>query len=489
MDNNNLLNVKNKIQPNKILSRRGYSLKKTFLDSKQLKELKKELSVSPISNFNCGGGMPMTQSFKIYKESEQRIYIPKMYGLNKYGDPDINKIKDSTGDDISIDFKGDMRDKQKPVINDFLKACQERGGGLVCLPCGFGKTIIGLKIFSELKKKTLIVCHKEFLLNQWEERIQMFLPEAKIGRIQQKKVDIEDKDIVLGMLQSIAMKDYPTDTFDSFGFIIFDECHHLGAEVFSKSLLKLNTNYMLGLSATPDRKDGLSKVFEFYLGDMVYCIKDREPDTVDVKLIKYSNDDPIYCLPEMNYTGKMNLPAMITKVCSYENRTKIFLTEIEEMVKINRRILVLSERRKHLVDFYNYLVDNKICSCGYYVGGMKQKDLDESATKQVVLGTFHLASEGMDVPSLNTIILASPKTDIQQSIGRIFRQKPEEREHNPLIIDLIDDTIPSFKRQFTKRNKIYKDNNYNIKKVIINENKKGNGIQIQQEIKFDGCIL
>ena len=78
----------------------------------------------------------------------------------------------------------------------------------------------------------------------------MFLPEAKLGCIQQKKVDIEGKDIVLGMLQSIAMRDYPEETFNSFGFIIFDECHHLGAEVFSRALPKLTTTYMLGLSAT-----------------------------------------------------------------------------------------------------------------------------------------------------------------------------------------------------------------------------------------------
>ena len=473
---------------NTILSRRGFSISKDEFTDKELKSIKKDLTVTPISHINYG---PSAPSFKIYKESKKRLYVPKSYGIQNFGNPVINKIKNTDVEDINLDFKGSMREKQLPVINTFLKECDNTGGGIVCLPCGFGKTVIGLNILSKLKKKTLVVCHKEFLLNQWKERIEMFLPEAKLGCIQQKKVDIEGKDIVLGMLQSIAMREYPEDTFNSFGFIIFDECHHLGAEVFSRALPKLTTTYMLGLSATPDRKDGLSKVFEYYLGEMVYCVKEREPDTVSLKIIKYYSENDKYCDPEINFRGQLNSPAMITKVCAYNHRTDVFISEIEDLVKIGRRILVLSERRDHLAYFYNQIIKKKICDCGYYVGGMKQDDLNESAKKQVVLGTFHLASEGMDVPSLNTVILASPKSDIQQSIGRIFRQKAEDREHQPLIIDLIDENIPSFKRKFTQRNRIYRKNKFNVTKVEVYENKKKCSIKdhFQKEIQLKECII
>ena len=470
---------------NKMISRRGYSLIKENLSSKDLKDLKKELTVAPISHINYG---PSPTPFKLYKESKQKIYVPKSFGIKKFGEPDLNKLKNFTGDDINIDFKGSMRDKQMPVINTFIKECKINGGGIVCLPCGFGKTVIGLNIISCLKKKTLVVCHKEFLLNQWKERIEMFLPEARLGCIQQKKVEIEDKDIVLGMLQSIAMRDYSDDIFDSFGFVIFDECHHLGAEVFSKALPKLTSPYMLGLSATPDRKDGLSKVFEHYLGDMVYCVKEREPDTVSLKIIKYFSENEKYCDPEINFRGQLNSPAMITKVCSYNHRTEVLIDEIKSLVITGRRILVLSERRDHLNYFYKALTEKKICSCGYYVGGMKQDDLNESSKKQVVLGTFHLASEGMDVPELNTVILASPKTDIQQSIGRIFRQKAEDRTHQPLIIDIIDENIKSFKNKFYQRNKIYKKNKYQVTKVEIFE-KKQKITDHFKDIKFTNCII
>ena len=470
-----------------IMSKRGYSITKEDLKDEDLKKIKKDLTVSPLSNMSFG---PPPTSFKLYKESINRIYIPKAYGIKNFGNPLNNKLQTNNIEDINIQFQGSMRETQKPVIDAFLKESKLNGGGVVCLPCGFGKTVIGLKILAELGKKTLIVCHKEFLLNQWKERIEMFIPNVKIGYIQQKKVDIDDKDIVLGMLQSIAMRDYSENTFDSFGFVIFDECHHLGAEVFSRALPKLNVPYMLGLSATPDRKDGLSKVFEYYLGDMVYCVKDRDPDTVCVKIIKYFSDTEEYVKPEINFRGQLNSPAMITKVCNYEHRSQVIIQEIKDLIKIGRRILVLSERREHLNFIYKELTTNNIVDCGFYVGGMKQEELNNSSKKQVVLGTFHLASEGMDVPELNTIILASPKTDIIQSIGRIFRQKAEDREHQPLIVDIIDENIKSFKNKFYTRHKIYKQNKYIIeKKEIVEKNKRIVQNRFDTEIKLDKCLI
>ena len=479
---------KNK-KKNLIIGKRGYSIRKSSISPKQLKKIKKDLSVSPFVNTKFSTPPP---PFLIYLESLKKIYVPKHYGLKHFGEPGENKLKNQ-GDNIYIHFKGSLRDIQKPVVSEFLKVAKTEGGGLICLPCGFGKTILSLKIISLLNKKTLVVCHKEFLLNQWKERIKTFLPDAKIGIIQQKKVDIEGKDIVLGMLQSIAMRDYPENTFSSFGLVVFDECHHLGAEVFSRALPKLNTKFLLGLSATPKRKDGLSKVFGWYLGRMVYEVKEREPDTVGVKIIEYYGSDEKYKKQEVGYGGRIMVSKMVTNVCEYSRRSEAIFNELKTLVKNKRRVLILSERRNHLKFLYEKIVESNICSCGYYVGGMKQDQLDESSKKQVVLGTFHLASEGMDVPELNTIILASPKSDIIQSIGRIFRQKKSERTHDPLIIDVVDNNIPIFKRQFTHRNRIYRKNNYSITKVKIYEGNNSNIVQhLNNNIKINkskGCLI
>ena len=97
---------------------------------------------------------------------------------------------------------------------------------------------MALNIACQLKRKTIVVCHKSFLIDQWSESINQFIPNAKVGYIQGKTIDIEDKDIVLAMLQSLSMKEYNEEIFEKFGFAVFDEAHHLSAEVFSKAMRK-----------------------------------------------------------------------------------------------------------------------------------------------------------------------------------------------------------------------------------------------------------
>jgi superfamily II DNA or RNA helicase len=194
-----------------------------------------------------------------------------------FGYPKLLKI--AFGESINLTFNGQLRDYQTKVLNEYLKAIDfgtpdniNKGNGtaLIELWTGAGKTVLGLKIIEVLKKKTIIFVHKTFLKNQWIERIKQYLPGARIGTIQGQIVDIENKDIVLAMIQSISMKNYHESLFDSFGLSLYDECHHMSSEVFSNCLKKCNTLYGLGLSATMERKDGLTNVFKMYLGDICY---------------------------------------------------------------------------------------------------------------------------------------------------------------------------------------------------------------------------
>ena len=460
---------------NRILGRRGYSVQKRSLTSSQIRDIKRELKVKSLIPATFTPFPP--PAFRVYLESANKLYLPRHYGINTLGPPEENKLIDA-GDNISLTFVGQIRANQQPVISDFINACQTQGGGLISLPCGYGKTIICLNLIATLGKKTLVVVHKEFLLTQWKERIGTFLPGARVGFIQQKKVDIQDKDIVIGMLQSISMKDYPAETFHSFGLVAIDECHHLGAEVFSRALPKIATKYMLGLSATPQRKDGLSCVFEWHLGPMVYCIKKRDPDKVGVHWMEYLCDFPEYCKVEYNNQGRVNCPRMITQICEYLPRTRVIVDLIQEQARLGRNILVLSDRREHLNQIQHLLQvgqgdaedgsgsDQTTFSVGQYVGGLSQQELKDSETKQIILGTFAMSSEGMDIPSLNTLVLASPKTDVEQSAGRIFRQKQSERTHAPLIIDIVDQ-ISIFQRQSQHRRRLYNRNKYQIVKKCL----------------------
>ena len=442
-----------------MLSKNGYKIKKKSLTPRSLKSLKDDLSVKPFV-YNDYSNTSSESKFKVFLESPNSIYIPKFYGIEKYGIPKNVKIND--GDDINIKFNGDLREEQKPIEEIYLKSAKDIGGGIISLKCGGGKTVLALHIISMLKKKTIVVVHKDFLMTQWYDRIKQFLPDARIGKIQQNTVDIEDKDIVLSMVQSLSMKEYESDTFDSFGLAVFDECHHLGAEVFSKSMQKVSSKYMLGLSATPNRKDGLRKVFEWYIGPIVYMTKDKNEDYVEVQLISYDCNDEKYCKEETTFKGDACMPKMINNICEYYPRTELILNLVKKYYKESRKILILSDRREHLNLMERY-IHEKIApnNVGQYVGGMKPNQLHESQKKDIILGTFSMASEGMDIPKLNTCILGSPKSDVEQSVGRIFREKACDRTHHPLIIDIIDD-FSLFKRQSEKRQTLYKKMNFKL---------------------------
>jgi superfamily II DNA or RNA helicase len=333
------------------------------------------------------------------------------------------------------------------------------GGGLLEVPCGRGKTVIACKIMSELKKKALVIVHKSFLADQWIERIAQFLPSAKVGRIQGQIIDIENKDIVIGMLQSLSMKDYPDNMFSSFGITIVDECHHISSEVFSRSLQKIITFYTLGLSATMQRKDGLTRVFKMFLGDIIYHEKREGDDSVLVKAIEFNTNDSDFNETNYDYRGNPAYSTMISKLCTFNPRSefilKVLVKELNE--KNDQQIMILAHNKNLLEYLHDAINHRKIGTVGYYVGGMKESELKKSETCKIIIATYAMAAEALDIKTLTTLIMATPKTDIEQSVGRILREK----HSNPIVVDIID-SHDLFKNQWRKRRTFYKKENYTI---------------------------
>jgi superfamily II DNA or RNA helicase len=339
-------------------------------------------------------------------------------------------------------------------------------------------TVMGLKIAEELKVKTLILVHKEFLMNQWVERINEYLPAAKVGYIQGKTCDIQRKDIVLAMIQSLSDprkdKDYPANLFESFGLVIADECHHLAARQFCRSLAKYPFKYTLGLSATPDRADGLQRVFKHYLGDIVYKDDEIQQTAEDislehvpnstVELYIYNNPDFKYTKEELNYQKKPNIVTMKSNIANCLKRTTFLLSLLPRLILEGRTILILSCRRNHITDMEKMITKMSIPngSVGLYVGGMKQVDLDSSATKRIIIATYEMAEEAFDCKSLNTLIYGTPHKNIKQAVGRILREEKKKRKIIPLIIDL-QETFSTFVGWNKLREKYYKTEGYPMK--------------------------
>ncbi len=463
------------------LTNHGYKIRKSELSMSEVKEIKDELTVKPFSfnkSMNKDAG-----KFPVFLESPKKLYLPRFYGYNKWGLAQETNL--FPGDTISIPFKGDLREEQKPIEQLYIDSAHSIGGGIISLKCGGGKTVLALHIISVLKVKTLVVVHKDFLMTQWRDRITEFLPSARIGKIQQTTIDIEDKDVVLAMVQSLSMKEYPEGTFNSFGLVVFDECHHLGAEVFQKSMSKVSSKYMLGLSATPKRKDGLSKVFEWFLGPIVFSQTVKNKDYAEVQLIPFTSADEEYCKEELNFRKEPCMPKMINNICSYKPRIETIVSLVKKYRSEGRSILILSDRRGHLEEIYTLLSDY---SRGYYVGGMKPQELRDSQEKDILLATFSMASEGMDIPKLDTVILGSPKSDVEQSVGRVFRKKQCDRTFHPLIID-IQDEFSMFMKQSQKRVTFYKKMNFTIFKEGEQIKKRNSSKKAESPVIPDFALL
>ena len=431
-------------------------------------------------------------------------------------------------------------------------------------------TVMALKIISELKRPALIYVNKGFLADQWLERIETYLPNASVGRVQADIFDVENRDIVICMIQTIYNRDYVANNeFKDFGITIIDEVHRIGSGEFSKALFNITTPYVLGISATVDRKDGMETVLKMFLGGMLYSDKRQDGDCVQIRCVEYADhEDVYYNKEEHDFRGNVKYSTMMSKICEHQKRidflyrllcdlvaeypenlseefpdaclegeicgknavtavvepqiecpvchgqvglskmvnisckhsmcekclddleqpkcptckkrfTLVFSGEDSKTVSKNtndkiepknetvlteypgqNQIIVLAQYREVLNELYKRITEKGLTTVGYYVGGMKQKDLDISKTKQIILATYSMASEGLDVATLSTLVFATPRTDIKQSVGRILRQK---HARNPIVVDVVD-THKTFKNQATKRRTYYRQNGYAIYK-------------------------
>jgi superfamily II DNA or RNA helicase len=473
----------NLIKSNAKLTKQGYVIAKEYLSENQIIQIENELTIEPEVDIRYRKIIDDEDlSFNIYLESVDGKYfvLPRYYAINKFGLPSNIKFRLNELDRTNIQFNGTLRDYQHDVINNVLKeyctditnpstSLKPFGGGIISIPPGKGKTVLGIYLATVLKLRTLIVVNKTFLLNQWKDRINQYT-NAEIGIIQQDKIDINNRQFVVAMLHSISLKDYDRELFEAFPFVIFDECHHLGAKMFSKSLIKIQAPYFLGLSATPERKDNLEKVFKYFIGDIKYRGKFEPNNQVNVKLYSYSIKDlnfrSLYNAFLKNYNGQK----MITNLCKIDQRNNLIIKIIKQILikEPRRKILVLSGRcnaskNEKSVNHIQLLVDKLLVdtnlsdSWGIYIGGMKRVKLELSSEKQIILGTYEMAQEGLDIADLDTLILASPlKGDITQTCGRILRGG---NIYNPLIIDIVDQIKP-FSEQAKSRFGYYKSNDY-----------------------------
>ena len=444
----------------KILTHKGYSIRKDALTPVETKALQTDLFVCPVINPKFAAvGAKEALSFKIYRESATRWYVPRHYGVEKFGKEDSSVL--SEGLPMTVPFTGTPYPYQTDIVDQFINA---GANGLICVPCGRGKTFMAILIAARLAKRFLVIVDKEFLMNQWKGELEALMPGLRIGILQGPRREVEPEyDCTICMIQTLCGKDFSETIFQSYGFAIFDECHHLGAQHFSKTLSKIQVKHMLGLSATPKREDGLTKVFFWFLGQPVYWEKTREPDpSVSVKSVHITSDDPVYNTTPTNWKGEIVTAQLLGNILGCEERTQEIVRWILLLAEEpERKILVLSERIGHLEAIENLLKPSGH-AIGYYIGGMKEAVRESgAAAAKILLASYAMASEAMNIKTLNAVVLASPRKSVEQSTGRILRVRQSERTVIPVIIDIVD-SQQMYRSKWKKRCSYYKQCTYNM---------------------------
>lgn len=405
-------------------------------------------------------------SMELFKEYPSYVEVPRYYALKVfYNMPNVVFNNRTSGGFIFPSYEpfpafvGDLRPVQKDVGPKALAQITKENnlGGILNLAVGTGKTVLAIWLISQLKTKTLVIVHKEFLVNQWIKRINEFMPSAKVGRIQQDVCDVDGKHIVIGMVHSLAMKnDYPKYIYEEFGTVVCDETHRMAAPMFSLALPKFNPRFRIGLSATVGRKDGMENAFIYHIGPIVAKM-DVENLIPQIKRV-FSTD--VEFLPTTNVDA-IPLGRIITIITKNRKRNALIASQITQAVIMNRKIIVMSDRLKHL-DELKHLIEAILAakglkdkySIGYYVGGMSETNLENSAGKDIILSTYKMAKEGLDIPNLDTIVLASPMSDVLQAIGRILRSCDDKKE--PIVVDIVDKNVGLCMKMYYNRMRLYK---------------------------------
>lgn len=431
------------------LGRTGYVLELAHLPDSLVKHIKYDLTVAPKAD-----GMGFSKRYKMFVENTDRtrLAVPRFYGAKLFGAcaTDFGAIERLP----HARFEGQLRPElgQDAAVKAALVGLKQTGGAILCLQPGAGKTVCALYLAAHLRMKTLVLTHKEFLMNQWIERIREFLPGVSVGRLQQGIVQT-DCDVVVGMLQSIATRDYPRAVFGGFGLLVVDESHHVAAPVFSRVMFHVCCPYVLGLTATPERKDGLTNVLHWFMGDIVYRTERRDQRQVQVHVSYFEHEYLRSELPT-NKFGRLALASVLTELVALQARNRHVLDLICRYAAQGRKLFVLSDRRQHCVDLQKaFAAAAPSSSSALYLGGMSGEQLKAAEAADVIFATYSLATEGLDIPTLDTLVLATPKSDVVQATGRILRETPGKK-HLPLVVDIVD-CCTVFFAQFNKRRAFY----------------------------------
>lgn len=379
-------------------------------------------------------------------------------------------IKDTRERGTPTDYKfiGTLNKKQETVKNELL----QYETGVLCATTGFGKTVIGAKIISELKTNALVIVNRNNLLEQWKERLSYFLgiDKKEIGQLGVSKEKLNGK-LDIASFQSLFKRDNFEDLIKGYGLVIVDECHHVAAFSFEKVLKQVRAKYVYGLTATPTRKDGWHKIIYMQCGDIRARVSNRElkqnREMEHEVIVKKTN----YRYIPTEEKDKIQISEILNDMCNNVFRNSIIVEDIKKSVLDGRIPIVLTERIEHLKILKEALEDLKV-PVVIYKGNMGKKktkeiqellkEADEQHNPRIILATSSSIGEGFDDNRLDTLFLTMPvswKGRIIQYVGRLHRE--HEDKQKVIVYDYLDN-MKVLEKMYNRRLKGYKIAGYEI---------------------------
>jgi len=440
------------------------------------------------------------EPIELFKQDEERqlFGIPREFYWSKRTVE--HPIEDLTVDGAAMgDFESLVSHKgkfatQAQTVERITSILRSRpwGGTILEAGCGSGKTVCALQIARIFGRRTLILVNKEFLLEQWVEQIAKFMPGAKIGIVQQAKCEVDACDFVVGMLSSLASRDYGDEMARGFGFLIADEVHRVGARTWAPVVPKFPARFRLGLSATVRRKDGMARAFFDHIGEVGWKHQ-GESMVPALRVLEYEPE----IRAVMGAGGKIRMPGSLTmselepQLAKSPERNSLIAEDVLEAAKAGRKVMVLARRLEHLRliaeevgrlirldECANIVVDAFTGSWfqekdgGLMIVKRHAEELELAKSANIIMATEQLVSEALDIPALDVLWIASPISDVTQAIGRVQRYcEPNEAKckalckwragvceskPQPIVVDLVDQGVALATTAQTHRRRTYR---------------------------------
>jgi superfamily II DNA or RNA helicase len=372
------------------------------------------------------------------------------------------------GSELKVAFVGELRPEQQTAA----KALLSHETGVLAATTAFGKTVLAAWLIAERGVNTLILVHRQQLMVQWVERLSTFLdfPQKSIGRLGGGRRKLKGR-IDVALIQSLVRKNVVDDRIADYGHLIIDECHHLSAQSFEKAVSRAKAKYILGLSATVQRKDGHHPIIFMQCGPIRHRVNAKNQAEVrpfqHQVIVRPTSFHPVH---EPETDARMEYHELCKSLMGDSARNTLICADVADAVKTGRHPLVLTERTEH-VDILAGMIDAAGISAVVLKGGMAKKKLADAMkaleadadAPNVVLATGRYVGEGFDCPRLDTLFVTMPvswRGTVAQYVGRLHRLHDSKQVVQ--VFDYADLNAPMLARMFDKRCAGYEAVGYSI---------------------------